>query len=110
MSFRDPAPLPGVPPPDQLIARRIYLKPDDFELYGYTRGCKRCDHDKKYGPNRCKTNHSETCRARIEAELAKTPQGQARIERARERIDTALWQRGGGDIQDFIAVPHGGDG
>ena len=76
VSFRDPAALPGVPPPDQLIARRIYLKPSDFERFGYTRGCKRCEHDKMYGPNRCKTNHSEACGSRIEAELAKFSEGQ----------------------------------
>ena len=49
--------------------------------YGFTRGCKRCEHDKKYGPKRCKTNHSEACCDRIESELAKIPEGQARIER-----------------------------
>ena len=98
-----------VPPPDQVIVRRIYLKPDDFDRYGFTRGCKRCEHDKKYGPNRRKTNHSESCRDRIEAELAKTPQGQARIEKARARIDAALlvWQAGGGEAQDSVAVPQG---
>ena len=62
---------------------------------------------KTYGPNRCKTNHSEACRSRIESELAKSPEGQVRIERARARFDAATWQAGGGEAQDSVAVPQG---
>ena len=107
--FKDPARLPGIPPPDQPVVRRVYLKPSDFAnpLIGYTRGCARCDFDRAYGPGRCKTNHSEACRTRVEAELAKTPEGQARIAAAKARFDRAAWQAGGGVANEGIAESQG---
>ena len=38
-------------------------------------------------------NHSEACRARIAAELAKTPEGQRIIERMQDRTDAAIARR-----------------
>ena len=38
--------------------------------------------------------HSQTCKSRILAELAKTPEGKARIAQASERIDRTVAERG----------------
>ena len=85
------------------------LKPSDFDnpLIGCTRGCARCDHDRVFGRGRCKTNHSEACRTRVEAELMKTPEGLARIEAAKARFDRAIWRAGGGEANDRGAGPQG---
>ena len=75
-------------------ARRVYIKPADIAQFGYTSGCPKCEHEMKYGAGRCTIAHSETCRRRIMEELAKTPEGQARIARAVERIDRTTAELG----------------
>ena len=39
---------------EQLIsmARQVYIKSRDIQMYGLTRGCKTCDHEHNYGPGR----------------------------------------------------------
>ena len=60
------------PTRDASIApRRVDLKPDDFRKHGFTQGCPGCIFAKtSHGPKR---NHSEACRNRMEAEIAKDP-------------------------------------
>ena len=53
--------------------RNIYIKGEDIRVYGYPVGCPKCDHERRYGPGRTTNGHSDTCRVRIVAELAKTP-------------------------------------
>ena len=80
---------PTVPKP--IVARGIYVRPEDIEQFGYTRGCPRCDHDRTFGPGRTNRAHSQMCRTRITEELSKTPLGQARIAAATERLDRSLY-------------------
>ena len=56
------------------IARRIYLKGADFKAFGFSDGCPKCDHARRYGPGRTTAPHSEQCRQRVMIELMKTPE------------------------------------
>ena len=48
--------------------RQIYFKDEDFERHGYTDNCDGCDAKRAGMPLRA---HSDTCRARLTAELRK---------------------------------------
>ena len=78
------------PAPEDSItkARRIYIRQKDLDDFGYTAGCKRCDHIIAYGSasaNKTSINHSDACRARLMGEIEKTPAGRARIANMTER-------------------------
>ena len=72
------------------IVRRVYTRKADYEQFGFTSGCPRCEHEMKYGPGRTTRPHSERCRARIMDELAKTESGCASLGVAADRMDRAL--------------------
>ena len=72
------------------LTRRLYTKKVDYDNYGYTSGCPRCEHEVKYGPGRTTKPHSERCRSRIMEELSKTEIGRARLGFATERMDRSL--------------------
>ena len=76
------------------MARQVYIKPKDLEEHGLTRGCPRCDHQLRYGPGRTGKPHSQVCRARIMAELAKTTAGRLRISAATDRMDRTVGELG----------------
>ena len=57
------------------MARQVYVTPKDLDRYGLTRGCKKCDHERNYGPGRTSAAHSKICRDRIMKEVAKTDKG-----------------------------------
>ena len=82
------------------VARRVYMKPEDFTTFWWTVGCPRCDFDRKYGVGRTSKPHSNTCRDRIMAGLAETPEGRERIARATERLHRYVHELGGGDAND----------
>ena len=86
------------------IARQPHLKASDFVEYGLTRGCPKCDHEISYGPGRTGKPHSQACKLRMIAELAKTPAGQARIAAASERLDRTVRELG---EQHRTDVPQG---
>ena len=71
-------------------SRRLAMKQADFDAYGHTQGCARCEHDIRYGYGRTARGHSEACRQRIMGELAKTDSGQMRIAAATNRMDRHL--------------------
>ena len=71
-------------------ARQLYLKPKDFDDFGLTRGCARCDHFHRFGCAGPKHAHTQACRDRIATELAKTVDGQARIAATNHRMDIAV--------------------
>ena len=77
-----------------VIARQPYLKATAFIKYGLTKGCPKCDHEISYGPGRTSRPHSMTCKKRILAEISKTPEGQARIAQASERLDRTVADMG----------------
>ena len=64
------------------MARQVCIKPKDIEKYGLTRGCRKCSHERNYGPGRTSVAYSKVWRDRIMKELAKAKVGQARISAA----------------------------
>ena len=92
--------------PKELIsmARQVYIKPKDLERYGLTRGYKKCDHERAYGPGRTSAAQSKVCRGRIMKELAKTEEGQARLAAAAVRLDMTVSELG---QQHRADVPQG---
>ena len=72
------------------LARRVYIKASDYDDHGLTDGCPRCESIKRYGPGRSTRPHSEMCRARIVAELMKTPEGKARIDSANALAEKSI--------------------
>ena len=69
-----------------VIARQPYPTAVDYIKYGLAKGCPKCDHDISYGPGRTSKPHFMTCKKRVLAEISKTPEGQARIAQASERL------------------------
>ena len=55
------------------ISRKIYIKGEDIRVYGYTVGCAKCDHERRYGPGRTTNGHSDACRARIIGGICENP-------------------------------------
>ena len=64
---------------ESTVVRRVYIMKQDLETYGYTEGCKGC---KALAAGTRPQAHTEGCRARIEAELAKTDEGRERLTRS----------------------------
>ena len=71
-------------------SRRMYLKGEDFKVFGYTVGFPRCDHERRYGPGRTTKGHSIARRQRTVDELMKTPEGQWKVHNADERLNRDL--------------------
>ena len=77
VAFADRPEQPGdADQPKKMNVRKLYIKGEDIRAFGYTVGCVKCDHDRRYGPGRTTKGHSDACRARIVEELSKTPEGQ----------------------------------
>ena len=87
-------------------SRKIYIKGEDIRVYGYTVGCAKCDHERRYGPGRTTKGHSDACRARIVGELAKTPEGQRRLQAADDRVNRSIAEHI--EEQDQVPPVHGG--
>ena len=67
-----------------MIPRRMYMKPADFAKHRFTQGCPGCAYAQTgIGTKR---NHSEVCRKRIEAEIAKDG-NDSRAAKVKERQD-----------------------
>ena len=64
--------------------KRVYLRQDDFEKFGYSAGCKTCAFIRK-GLDRQGIPHDEDCRTRIVQRLQETEYGRKRIEIARKK-------------------------
>ena len=77
-----------------VIARQSYLKIADFIKYGLTKGCPKCGHEISYGPGRASKAHFMICKKRILAEMSKTPEGQACMAQASERLDRTVAEMG----------------
>ena len=94
--------MPDVPPPppeEPLIRRRLYITKHDVRTCGWTKDCARCQADMR--GRKSTVGHSEQCRARIEAELAKTERGRKRIRIVEERFGAESEERAGADGEDF---------
>jgi len=68
--------------------RRVYLRQDDFDKFGYSAGCKACTLIRS-GLDRQGVNHAEDCRLRIVQRLQETEYGRKRIEIAARREEDA---------------------
>ena len=87
-----PVPAPGGDP----VPKRAKLQPQDFERHGFTVGCPGCEKIKLKSSKRM--NHTEACRKRMEEQLEKTPEGQVRVNRAKDRLDTKVAEIGQAEI------------
>ena len=83
-------------------ARRLYIKGEDLRAFGYTVGCPRCTHERRYGPGLTTKGQSDECRQRITDELSETPEGLRRISAADERINRSVAE----DIERQDQAPH----
>jgi hypothetical protein len=72
------------------VPRRFRINVSDLETHGFTDGCEQCEHVLRYRASRPGVQHSERCRARVLAEIAKTPAGQARLEIHENRVTETL--------------------
>ncbi len=85
--FVEKAPEDGPATKKARVPPRVLLKKSDFEQYGYTSGCPKCDHARTWGWGQTTLHHSATCVARLSAELEKTEAGRRRLAAAKERAD-----------------------
>ena len=72
---------------------KLYILPNDLQMFGYSLGCKKCQSYVKGTLLSSTVQHSEACRQRIIIELAKTEVGRARIAKVNERTDQYLADR-----------------
>ncbi len=88
-------------PEDRLPAlpRNLKITFDDTNRFGYTDLCPQCDWMRVHGERRPGYSHSDTCRARILAELSKTPTGQQRLQQAEDRVNKVLARRLEAEVQ-----------
>ena len=78
-----------------MMSRKLYLRETDFETFGMTRGCPKCDHFRRTDSwTTSGRPHSEVCRTRITEELMKTAVGRARVGAAASRLDKTVEQLG----------------
>ena len=78
------------------VARPMRLTPKDFDDFGMTSGCAKCDELRGFVPRRLfgrHARHSQQCRDRIAGELARTADGQARLALQSWRMDVVDRER-----------------
>ena len=76
------------------MAWQVYTKPADIERYGLTRDCKKCNHERNYGPGRTSAGHSKLCRDRIMNGSSKTQKDMPGLQRQRNDWTSASVNRG----------------
>ena len=92
-------PVPGEPAlrvpscPVLRVPRRTQLLRHDFQTHGYTIGCPGCDSIQRGMGEEARHNH--TCRTRMEPLLQESEEGQARLQRAHDRVShyAEAWMR-----------------
>ena len=82
----DPVPKP------KRAARKLELRQSDFDPalggFGWTEHCSKCEYARNHGWRASgNKQHSQTCRNRLEAALAQTETGRARLAHTKERLD-----------------------
>ena len=108
----DPAPARGGEEPAKLAqVRRLYIRQSDLDLHGYTQNCPRCQHILIHGPKEANVKHSEQCRTRLMEAIAKTPEGQLRIQKAMDKADRYIAEHlRRSDTANDAPAPGGDDG
>ena len=89
--------------------RRVYIRQEDLDRHGYTKGCKRCQNILVYGPKSSTVPHTDECRDRIMAEFAKTEQGRVRLARMNERADRFIAEHMRQQIEGTSTAVQGRD-
>ena len=84
----DGAPVETIRRQEEKKARRVYLKATDFETHGYSDNCDGCSRLQAGMEAR---PHTETCRARLEEELAKGDNRRWKNAKNREMDRTATY-------------------
>ena len=100
---------PKIPKHEQgivLRTQRVWIYEDDYETVGITDDCKTCLHNQRRSYNASRMTHSEKCRQRMEAALATTEAGRARLAAAEERINQIMAK----EIEVADARPEGEGG
>ena len=102
---RDAKPGDADLPAKSQLSRRLYILQRDLANFGFSVGCPKCDHERRYGPGQTTKSHSNACRERIRGELMKTPEGQRRIQAVDDRTGRSIAEQG-----EHAQVPpvHGG--
>ena len=77
-------------PINSRVPRRIELRQGDFDPdmggLGWTEHCPKCTRARTHGWHKAdKFKHNEACRRRVQAELAQTVRGRARLELTSQR-------------------------
>ena len=62
--------------------RRMRLNLSDFLEHGFSVGCRQCEYMQRHRIAKGRLAHTDTCRARLMAEMGKTVAGQLRLEQA----------------------------
>ena len=93
-------------PVQEVVPRNLYVMKSDLEKFGHTPLCPGCEAAIMELPNRA---HNAECRLRIQTELNKTPEGQARIKKAKDRVEAGKRPRdvGVGGAGPLPVVPGG---
>ena len=69
------------------VKRRRKVTKEDIDKYGPTPGCLGCRTLKAGLPRQ---SHNENCRNRVEAEIQKTEEGRARVDRSNTRLTECI--------------------
>ena len=85
--------------PQRRAPRKLELRQADFDPlmggHGWTEHCPKCTKARMYGwRESANQQHSAACRQRLQDALAQTPQGRARLDHTRERLDRWTAERG----------------
>ena len=103
---------PEIPSTDRPAqARQAYLKPADFDRFGYTEHCPKCD-AMRAGIS-ATMPHSAACRRRIEAGIAASPGGAARLQRVADRqtaVNRQIAERMEQELGPRVAEPVAAQG
>ena len=78
--------------------RSFWITTKDLVQFGYTAGCRACDHMVRHSTRKGPPGvpHSQACRARIRAGLEGTEEGRRRVQRSDERADRHMADQGWG--------------
>ena len=84
---------PLAPAEGPSLARRLKITKHTLRDFGYTDGCRQCDHMRAFDEHKSGLQHSEACRRRITGAMALDVRGAVRLENSEARINRSLAER-----------------